>query len=340
MLRRLCLFSLLILLSGYITANAEDMGSVLKVDNSSKEIHVSVKSGEKVNIGDRLQVVTESGKIILEVTFPMMTVSKCKVKGAGKFSDIKKGMAVQRFSKDGHVKDDNTAVKPGQTKKFGNIEFVSIPSGTFMMGSPESENGRDDEEKQHSVTVSPFWIGKYEVTQKQYQEIMGTNPSDFEGDNLPVEHVNWEDAVEFCKKFSKKYNVKARLPYEAEWEYAARAGTKTVYYWGDAIDGDYLWYGSNSGGTTQPVGQKKSNQFGLYDMSGNVWEWCSDWYGEDYYSSSPAKDPTGPGSGSFRVLRGGSWIDDNGLILRTANRDGFGPGLRNSIVGFRVVVDR
>ncbi len=213
-----------------------------------------------------------------------------------------------------------------------NIEFVKIPSGSFTMGSPTSEKGRRDDEIQQRVTISKdFYLGKYEVTQAQWQAIMGSNPSNFKGDNLPVENVSWEDAQEFIKKLNAKGEGTYRLPTEAEWEYAARAGTTGDYYGNlDSIG----WYDKNSGSKIHPVGEKQANAFGLYDMSGNVWEWCEDWYGS--YPSGSVTDPTGAATGSFRVYRGGSWLGD-AANLRLANRNSYKPSYRGSILGFRVV---
>ncbi|HQP50258.1 MAG TPA: SUMF1/EgtB/PvdO family nonheme iron enzyme [Spirochaetota bacterium] len=240
----------------------------------------------------------------------------------------------------GPIEKDNMLrrrYRPGQVKRMGGMDFVFVPGGYFMMGSPDGE-GYDREHPRHKVYVSPFWMGKYEVTQAQYQAVMGTNPSNFTGDiRRPVEQVSWNDLVSFCEKFSAKHSVRARLPREAEWEYACRGGTTTRYYWGDNEDGNYCWYYGNSGNTTHPVGQKRPNAFGLYDMSGNVWEWCMDWYDEHYYRNSPEVNPAGPASGSFRVLRGGSWgVDVDGG--RSASRGGCDPGGRNYFGGFRVVV--
>jgi len=206
--------------------------------------------------------------------------------------------------------------------------FVLIPAGSFQMGSNES----DDEKPIHDVTLNSFLISKYETTQGVWQKIMGSDPSKFKGDNNPVEQVSWDDCQYFCKKAG------LRLPTEAEWEYAARAGTTTKYYWGDKEDGDYMWYSANLGNTTHPVGQKKPNVFGLYDMSGNVWEWCQDWYGKNYYGSSPKSNPTGPGSGQGRVLRGGSW-GDLANLCRSALRLWRTPASRLYTYGFRCVQD-
>jgi len=213
------------------------------------------------------------------------------------------------------------------------MKLVLIRPGTFVMGSPDSEQGRVSKEgPQHQVTISkPFYMGVTEVTQAQYEAVMGTNPSAFKGPANPVENVSWNDAVLFCRKLSEKTGKTFRLPTEAEWEYACRAGTKTRFSFGDAesVLGDYVWYKSNSGGKTHPVGQKKSNAWGLYDMLGNVWEWCADWYGP--YSSEALVDPQGAGSGGDRVLRGGagdggagrSAVRGNGPPLRRRGADGF-----------------
>jgi formylglycine-generating enzyme required for sulfatase activity len=248
--------------------------------------------------------------------------------------------------------------KPNPTSILSSegIEMVLVEGGTFDMGC----NEYDDEKPIHSVTVGDFYIGKTEVTQAQWKTTMGDNPSYFKGDNLPVETVAWYDAVEFCNKLSemaglqKCYsgsnitcNFKAngyRLPTEAEWEYAARGGnqSKCYKYSGSSNVDDVAWYSFNSGSKTQPVGVKNPNELGIYDMSGNVWEWCSDWYDSNYYKNSPSNNPTGPSSGPFRVVRGGSWGDSYG-VMRCAIRDGSHPdgcyylcrGLGSSF-GFRV----
>ena len=169
---------------------------------------------------------------------------------------------------------------------------------------------------------------------------MGINPSNFKGvDVLPVENVSWDDAVEFCRKLSGKEGEKYGLPTEAQWEYACRAGSKTRFSFGDSDSslGDSAWYSDNSNRTTHPVSQKKVNSFGLYDMHGNVWEWCSDWYGGEYYSSSPGVDPQGPSSGTYRVVRGGSWYYDP-RYCRSASRFRVSPVDRSFNLGFRIVL--
>jgi formylglycine-generating enzyme required for sulfatase activity/serine/threonine protein kinase len=213
----------------------------------------------------------------------------------------------------------------------GQMKYLS--GGSFSMGSNENSN----EKPIHTVTVSGFSISKYEVTQKQWRDIMGTSPSYFKNcDNCPVEQVSWNDIQDFLRKLNAQTGKRYRLPTEAEWEYAARGGQSYTYAGSDNIGG-VAWYGSNSGSKTHPVGQKSANGYGLYDMTGNVWEWCSDWYGSDYYSSSPSSNPKGPSSGANRVLRGGSW-NFNAEYCRTANRDTDTPTYRDSSFGFRLVL--
>ncbi|OGJ89209.1 MAG: hypothetical protein A2268_13410 [Candidatus Raymondbacteria bacterium RifOxyA12_full_50_37] len=238
-----------------------------------------------------------------------------------------------------------------------------ITGGTFQMGSADSTN----EQPIHVVTLSSFWMDSTEVTQESYQAIFGLNPSLFPGDiNRPVENVTWFDAVLYCNVRSKQAGLDTvysytsvtgipgdsctdlenlainftkngyRLPTEAEWEYACRAGTTTQYYWGAAVDGAYAWYGANSNTTPHPVASTTRNARGLYDMAGNVWEWCNDWYLSTYYSGSPGSDPMGPGSGTTRVERGGSWLGTSDY-LRSAFRNDRNPGLRFNYLGFRTV---
>ncbi|MDR1870047.1 MAG: formylglycine-generating enzyme family protein [Treponema sp.] len=231
-------------------------------------------------------------------------------------------------------------------------DFIKIDGGTFTMGSPANERGRTGSEgPQHQVTVSSFLISKYEVTQAEYEEIMGKNPSHHKGANLPVEQVSWFDAIEYCNKRSVKegltpaYTVNGinvswdrdangyRLPTEAEWEYACRAGTQTPFYSGASAD-DACWHSGNSGHKTHPVGEKQPNSWELYDMHGNVLEWCWDWLGN--YSAQEQTDPLGAASGTNRVYRGGCWSFQS-LQTRSAYRFGNHPNLRSFIVGFRLV---
>jgi formylglycine-generating enzyme required for sulfatase activity len=219
------------------------------------------------------------------------------------------------------------------------MSFVYIPSGAFTMGSPTDELGRNDDETQHQVTLTKgFYMQTTEVTQGQWQAVMGNNPSQFQdcGDDCPVEKVSWDDAQAFIKRLNAKDNAnKYRLPTEAEWEYACRAGTDNQFSFGDNVNqlGEYAWYRENSNERTHPVAQKKPNPWGLFDMHGNVWEWCQGWYGD--YPSGSLTDPKGPSWGASRVLRGGSWIDFPSY-LRSAVQIAYHPTGSDNIVGFRL----
>jgi formylglycine-generating enzyme required for sulfatase activity len=255
------------------------------------------------------------------------------------------------------------------------MQLVLIPPGKFKMGSPKDETSRREDEQQHEVQITkPFYLGVHEVTQEQFKKVMGFNPSYFSNDGkgqpgavyashqpaggkgkvagldtgaFAVENVSWDDAVEFCKKLSALAAEKSarrtyRLPTEAEWEYACRGGAEsTVYPVGNTISAAVANYGDfnkvgGSLGRTCKVGSYKPNKFGLYDMAGNVWEWCSDWYGRDYYGKSPRADPQGPATGSSRVFRGGSWQNPE-YCCRTATRIGTAtPNHRNYVIGIRV----
>ena len=222
------------------------------------------------------------------------------------------------------------------------LELLPIPAGEFLMGSPEDEEDRLDRETQHLVKISrPYWLGKYPVTQGQWEEAMGENPSGFKdaGKDAPVECVSWEDAVEFCGKLNEREGQAGRLqegyqyslPTEAEWEYACRAGTKGPYS-GDLLD-DLGWYSQNSGWKTHQVGLKLANPWGLYDMHGNVLEWCHDWYVK--YEADFVTDPVGPSFGSIRVPRGGSW-NGSARFCRSARRSRVVPDFRGYALGFRL----
>ena len=227
-----------------------------------------------------------------------------------------------------------------------------IEGGIFLMGSPSSEVGRDSDETQRQVTVSGFHIGRYPVTQREYQLVMGSNPSHFKGDNLPVERVSWFNAISYCNRLSERegltpaYNINGtnviwnrnangyRLATEAEWEYACRAGTTTLFSFGDSITTSDANFGGNVGQTT-PVGTYPANEWGLYDMHGNVWEWCWDWYTSN---TSGSNNPTGPSTGADRVIRGGGW-GDSAASVRSAYRSYNTPLSHYSSInlGFRLV---
>ena len=247
------------------------------------------------------------------------------------------------------------------------MKLALISAGKFTMGSPADELHRYADELQHQVAITrAFYLGVHEVTQGQYEKIMGTNPSFFSANGggkqrveskdtsaYPVERVSWNDAVEFCKKLSDKEGKKYRLPTEAEWEYACRAGTKSVFHTGNDMNSNlaninglsYSSYGKEASGpfhrSTVKIGEYKdqANAFGLFDMHGNVQEWCSDWYAADYYKSSPKEDPSGPKDGAERVLRGGAW-PSSAKACRSAMRNHLPPEDRVFTAGFRVVMEK
>ena len=219
------------------------------------------------------------------------------------------------------------------------FEMVRVEGGTFRMGatSEQKDEAWDREKPVHSVTLSGYYIGKTEVTQVLWEAVMGINPSRFKGDYLPVENVSWDDCQEFIRKLNSMTGQNFRLPTEAEWEFACRGGNNSrgYKYSGSNNLGSVAWYDGNSGNKTHPVGTKAPNELGIYDMSGNVWEWCADWYGD--YSSGAQTNPTGPYGGSNRVYRGGSWNYDVGRC-RSSNRDFYYPWIRDIILGLRLAL--
>jgi len=262
----------------------------------------------------------------------------------------------------GFVPEFELEGKNGESPAYGGntytdlvkIEMVRVKGGCFKMGDTSKSSwfspadpdpdAANDEKPQHKVCVDGFFMGKYEVTQKQWQTIMGDSPSNFRGDNHPVEQVSWDDVQKFIIRLNRQSGQHYRLPTEAEWEYAARSGGKQEKYAGGSDVDAVAWYSSNSGGKTHPVGQKQANGLGLYDMSGNVWEWCSDWYDGNYYSNSPRNNPQGPSTGSDRVYRGGC-VGSYPKFVRSAYRSGSSPdnrgncfGLRYGNLGFRLVL--
>jgi len=257
--------------------------------------------------------------------------------------------ACERKSSEAPAQTTNTpSAASDQTTPSSQGNMVKIPAGRFMMG-----DSNESDAPVHEITVSSFYIEKYLVTQQQYEKVMNGNPSRWKGSNNPVEQVRWSDAVRFCNARSQveglqpcydlktwKCNFEAtgyRLPTEAEWEYACRAGTTTAYFFGDAPLKlkDYAWFDKNAGGRPRPVGQKRANPWGLFDMCGNVWEWCNDFYGVDYYPASPRQDPKGPEQGKTKVVRGGAWrfSADN---LRSAYRYNENPGYADVCFGYDI----
>ena len=230
-----------------------------------------------------------------------------------------------------------------------NIEMVYIPAGAFIMGN---DHGPDDEDPAHEVALDAFYIGKTVVIQKQWTEVMGSNPSDPVGDDLPVVNVSWQDAQEFVKRLSEETGQTYRLPTEAEWEYACRAGSTGLFHFGNdtAQLADYAWCKSNSEGRLHPVGQKKPNAWGLYDMAGNTWEWCEDWWDPEFYTRSDQKNPLNkepylyktPRTGeefTVHVARCGSFMHPP-IGHESAHRHGGRPGTRRNMIGFRCVREK
>ena len=234
----------------------------------------------------------------------------------------------------GSVGEDKVIIANG-------VSFTMKPvaGGTFTMGATSEQQDPDDDEKPtHTVTLSDYYIGETEVTQELWAAVMGSNPSEFTGNmQRPVEQVSWEDCQTFIRKLNELTGANFRLPTEAEWEFAARGGrnSRGYQYSGSSNLGDVAWYRDNSSDTTHPVKTKSPNELGIYDMSGNVWEWCQDWYGN--YSSSSQTNPTGPSTGSVRVRRGGSW-DNDARFCRSAFRIRSTPSNRFNHLGLRLVL--
>jgi formylglycine-generating enzyme required for sulfatase activity len=221
---------------------------------------------------------------------------------------------------------------------YTGMEFVFIKGGCYEMGDTFGD-GNKNEKPSHNVCIDDFYLGVYEVTQGQWGKVMGNNPSHFrKGNNYPVEQVSWEDVQQFINRLNNQTGRNYRLPTEAEWEYAARSGGKKEKYAGTSQEDElkeYVWYAQNSDLQTHPVGQKRPNGLGLYDMIGNVGEWCADWYDEDYYENSPSNNPKGPSSGTYRVLRGNSYLTYSWLV-RASTRGGATPSIRINYNGFRL----
>ncbi|MHC4629704.1 MAG: formylglycine-generating enzyme family protein [Planctomycetota bacterium] len=244
--------------------------------------------------------------------------------------------------------DETTSHVPKQITTKTGLEMMLIPGGEFMMGD---NRGEDDEKPAHKVKISGFYMDKYEVTQAAYERMMGRNPAKFKGPDKPVERVSWFGAIQYCNMRSLRegltpcYNLDTlecnyeadgyRLPTEAEWEYACRSGTTTKYSFGNVQDklDQHAWFKENANKTSHPVGQKRPDQWDFYDMHGNVWEWCNDYYSEDYYQKSPVENPIGPAEGDERVLRGGSWAS-GAQSVRSSSRYSETPGFADVCFGY------
>jgi len=294
-------------------------------DENEAEVDLTVKVGDKDYKASELHLEGDIGKV---------KPGRGKTIWWNVLQDFPRGL-------DQDIACEITAGGKVFTDPTTGMQFIFVKGGCYQMGDAVG-GGYADEKPVHEVCVSDFYMGKYEVTQGQWKEVMGENPSSFSscGDNCPVERVSWSDALNFIDKLNSRSGKSYRLPTEAEWEYAARSGGKSEKWAGTSSYsslGDYAWYDANSGDITHPVGQKRPNGLGLHDMSGNVWEWCSDRYGSDYYRNSSRNNPEGSSSGSYRVNRGGSW-NIGAAISRAATRAGINPDLRFNILGFRLAL--
>ena len=326
-------FEALSAIQGNLSVNFKPFGSDVYVD------------GVKVGQSPRVFNGVLAGNHNVEIRKSGYTTSRQTVTiSEGQTASISGSLTSSASSSNANVLSSSSSSPSGNTitipvKNGINIEMVKVEAGSFNMGAtPEMENPYDWEKPVHRVTLTNnYYIGKYEVTQALWKTVMGNKSSRFKGDNLPVEKVSWNDCQKFISKLNKLTGKSFRLPSEAEWEYAARGGNKSrgYQYSGSNTIGDVAWYEGNSSFMTHAVGTKQPNELGIYDMTGNVWEWCQDWY--DIYSSSPQTNPTGAVSGSYRVDRGGSW---NCLArsCRASCRDRCTPDYRNNSCGLRLVL--
>ena len=318
--------------------NARDKGDLKTLNLIKKEKDAFFENGKDPT----LFFVTDQKRFLELAKLDLIKAYEKTIKDCLK---MKLDVEAEGFSKEleelmaGHIKVEEKKAKlilQVDLSKGVKLEMVLIPAGKFMMGSPESEVGRKENETQHEVTLTkPFYMGKYEVTQEQWQAVMGNNPSRTKGAKLPVTNVSWNDCQDYIKKLNAKTNGGYRLPSEAEWEYACRAGTKTAYAFGNSITKSDVSFGKDS---TMVVGSYKTNFFGLYDMHGNVLEFCQDWF--ESYPVGSETDPQGPPMGQAKVVRGGSYHKNtNPLFTRSAMRFGAGRSPSNSDIdlGFRLV---
>ena len=280
---------------------------------------------------------SEEGTVKLKASAPSNLQITLTKEAMATQSTVSQPTVAQRHVVQAPVTNGNNISIP--VKDGISIDMVRVEAGTFTMGATlEIKDPYDWEKPTHQVTLTnDYYIGKYEVTQALWQAVMNSNPSNFKGDNLPVEQVSWDDSQEFISKLNSITGKKFRLPTEAEWEYAARGGKKSrgYQYSGSNNISDVAWYKDNSGNKTHAVGSKQANELGIYDMSGNVYEWCQNWY--DNYSSSSQTNPTGATSGSYRVYRGGSW-NITARICRSSCRNSSTPGYRDYYLGLRLVL--
>ena len=329
-------FDALSAIQGNLSVNFKPFGSDVYVDGVKVGQSPCVFNG--LLVGNHNVEVRKSGYTTSRQTVTISEGQTASISGSLTSSASSSNANV--LSSSGTSLSGNTITIP--VKNGINIEMVKVEAGSFDMGAtPEMRSLQypyDDEKPDHRVTLTKnYYIGKYEVTQALWQVVMGNNPSRFKGDDLPVERVSWKRCQDFISKLNSLTGKRFRLPTEAEWEYAARGGNKSrgYRYSGSNTLGDVAWYGDNSGSKTHAVGTKQPNELGIYDMSGNVSEWCQDWRGS--YSSSPQTNPTGAVSGSYRVDRGGSWLY-SAWFSRSSSRGGRTPGGRDGDLGLRLVL--
>ena len=337
-MRRLLYICILVLSA--MSMMAENYASNARAEQVERTMVITYDLSKTTNV--RLLVATNMSNDFKEVKKVTGAVGKNVQAGANRQITWNVLEEYDRFVADGVRFKVETYGAETQTFTVNGVSFtmVDVEGGKFTMGAT-SEQGTsdpyDDEYPTHSVTLSDFAIGETEVTQELWRAVMGNNPSHFSGTNLPVERVSWNDCQTFIQKLNQLTGKNFRLPTEAEWEYAARGGQKSrgYKYAGSNTLSDVAWYVDNSSRKTHPVKQKKANELGLYDMSGNVYEWCQDWHGN--YGSAAQTNPTGPSSGSYRVYRGGSW-GISASDCRVAYRCDNSPGNRDFFLGFRVVL--
>ena len=326
-------FDALSAIQGNLSVNFKPFGSDVYVDGVKVGQSPRVFNG--VLVGNHNVEIRKSGYATFRQTITISEGQTASISGS--LTSSTSSSSANTLSSSGSSLSGNALTIP--VKNGISIEMVKVEAGSFDMGAtPEMKKPYDWEKPVHRVTLTNnYYIGKYEVTQALWKIVMGSNPSNFKGDNLPVENVSWNNCQKFISKLNKLTGKSFRLPSEAEWEYAARGGNKSrgYLYSGSNAIGDVAWYEGNSSFMTHAVGTKQPNELGIYDMTGNVWEWCQDWY--DSYSSSPQTNPTGAVSGSYRVDRGGSW---NCLArsCRASCRDRCTPDYRNNSCGLRLVL--
>jgi len=308
-----------------------------KITKSFKEVSVLETGFLFTCIEDKIPVLIDKNKLLTDKINQFENLKGKDIEYEKEIEKLKK--EIEGLNKKFDTRKNENKEKTEKITKQGNsigMKFTQIPAGEFYMGSEES----DDEKPVHTVKINkPFYLGTYPVTQAEWKVVMGSNPSYFKGDDLPVEQVSWDDVQKFIKKLNENEGTdKYRLPSEAEWEYACRAGTTTRYSFGDPESklGDYGWYDKNSDRTTHPVGQKEHNPWGVYDMHGNVWEWVQDEWHDSYNGAPTDGSARESGAGANRVFRGGSWYD-TARGCRSAARAHYAPRTRNLRLGFRLL---